>query len=31
MALDLEVISREAEGGSGYPPLLFVHGSCHAA
>ncbi|MCY3505082.1 MAG: alpha/beta fold hydrolase [Chloroflexi bacterium] len=31
MALDLEVIARKAEGGSGYPPLLFVHGSCHAA
>lgn len=31
MALDLEVIARKAEGGSDYPPLLFVHGSCHAA
>ena len=31
MALDLEVIARKAEGGSAYPPLLFVHGSCHAA
>ncbi len=31
MALDLEVIAREAEGGSPHPPLLFVHGSCHAA
>ena len=31
MALDLEVIARKAEGGSEYPPLLFVHGSCHAA
>lgn len=31
MALDLEVIARKAEDGSDYPPLLFVHGSCHAA
>ena len=31
MALDLEVIARKAEGGSAYPPLLFVHGSCHGA
>ncbi|MXV79869.1 MAG: lysophospholipase [Chloroflexi bacterium] len=31
MALYLEVIARKAEGGSDYPPLLFVHGSCHAA
>ena len=31
MALDLEVIARGAEGGSLHPPLLFVHGSCHAA
>ena len=31
MALDLEVIARKTGGGSDYPPLLFVHGSCHAA
>ena len=31
MALDLEVIARKADGGSDCPPLLFVHGSCHAA
>ena len=31
MAHDLEVIARECEGGSQRPPLLFVHGSCHAA
>ena len=31
MPHDLEVIARECEGGSEYPPLLFVHGSCHAA
>ena len=31
MALDLEVIVRKARGGFDYPPLLFVHGSCHAA
>jgi hypothetical protein len=31
VAHQLEVIGRECEGGSGYPPLLFVHGSCHAA
>ena len=30
-AHELEVIARECEGGSGYPPLLFVHGSCHGA
>lgn len=31
MAHELEVIARECAGGSEYPPLLFVHGSCHAA
>ena len=31
MAYELEVIARECEGDSPYPPLLFVHGSCHAA
>ncbi len=31
MAYELEVIAREYEGESSYPPLLFVHGSCHAA
>ena len=31
MAHDLEVITRECEGESVHPPLLFVHGSCHAA
>ena len=31
MAHALEVIARECDGESSYPPLLFVHGSCHAA
>ncbi len=31
MAYELEVIARECEDGSACPPLLFVHGSCHAA
>ena len=31
MPHDLEVIARECNGESAYPPLLFVHGSCHAA
>ncbi len=31
MSHELEVIARECEGGSDHPPLLFVHGSCHAA
>ncbi|MXZ88335.1 MAG: lysophospholipase [Dehalococcoidia bacterium] len=31
MAHELEVIARECDGESSYPPLLFVHGSCHAA
>ena len=31
MAYELEVIARESGGESPYPPLLFVHGSCHAA
>lgn len=31
MAYALEVIARECDGESSYPPLLFVHGSCHAA
>ncbi len=31
MAHDLEVITRACEGESAHPPLLFIHGSCHAA
>ena len=31
MAHELEVIVRECGGESAHPPLLFVHGSCHAA
>ncbi len=31
MAHDLEVIARKGDGESANPPLLFVHGSCHAA
>ena len=31
MSHELEVIARTCEGGSDHPPLLFVHGSCHAA
>ncbi|MXW25769.1 MAG: lysophospholipase [Dehalococcoidia bacterium] len=31
MPYELEVIARECDGESSYPPLLFVHGSCHGA
>ena len=31
MPYELEVIARESDGESSHPPLLFVHGSCHAA
>ena len=31
MAHELEVLTREGDGTSRHPPLLFVHGASHGA